>query len=54
VLGVGREFSEGGSPEPAERWLEDFLKEMPRENVSERLKGIFDSKGRSTGSDAQI
>jgi hypothetical protein len=52
VLGVGREPSGVGSPEEG-CWLE-FLREMPREKVSERLIGIFASKGRSTGADAQI
>jgi hypothetical protein len=32
----------------------DFLKEMPPENVADRLKGIFANKGLSTGADAQI
>jgi hypothetical protein len=54
VLGAGPAPSDAGTLEPPERLPDDLLKEKPRENVSERLKGILDSRGRSTGADAQI
>jgi hypothetical protein len=46
AFGIGVEAFDGS--------LVDFLKDMPREKVPDRLKGILASSGRSTGADAQI
>ena len=37
-----------------EAYPDDFLNDMPRDRVPDKLKGILASSGRSTGADAQI
>jgi hypothetical protein len=54
VIGAGFELEDGGWPEPFEGRSDDRFIEKAAERLWERLKGIFDIKGRSTGADAQI